>query len=278
MPFHQELINQVNQITILSNSLAIWGLGQLGVILKGADTVVYIDPYLSDHIEEVAGEKGKRVFPTPLHPQEVTNATYYLITHEHIDHWDVKTAVPAAQASPQAQFITTGWCVEEMTQAGIAPDRILTPKALEPVQLGDMRLTVIPAAHYEKEDDPQKGYRWLGFLLEWNGVTFYHSGDTIIHDGYVETLRSLPKIDVAMLPINGRDWYRDHNDFLGNFHPAEAVQLAKELDWDVLIPGHNDLIAANSIPPQHLVEAIARYNPRQKFKYLQPGELYYYVK
>jgi len=46
----------------------------------------------------------------------------------------------------------------------------------------------------------------------------------------------------------------------------------------VLIPGHNDLYPNNTIPMGEITAALATIAPRQKYKFLQPGELYYYVK
>ena len=155
----------------------------------------------------------------------------------------------------------------------------MVPRALEALQLGSMQLTAVPGAHYEKEYDEQLGFRWFGFLIEWNTVTFYHAGDTIIYPGYIETLQKLPVPDVAMLPVNGRDWYRETEAAaVGNLMPVEAARLARDLGWDTLIPGHNDLYPNNAIPQSEIITALAAVNPRQKVKQLQPGELLYYVK
>ena len=271
-------VTQMDNLPVIPNSLAIWGLGQMGVAIKGPDATLYIDPCLSDIVRELAGERGTRAFPPPMQPEDITNADYYLISHEHADHFDPLTVGPVAKASPQATFVTTGWCLDLFDEVDVPRERVMTPAALEPVDLPgtSIRLTVVPSAHYEKEYDAQKGYRWIGFLLEWNGVTFYHAGDTIIYPGYIETLRRLPRPDVAMLPVNGRDTYREtEGNLIGNLWPVEASRLAHDLEWDVLIPGHNDLYPANRIPTEQIVQALA---PRQKVKFLQPGELYYYVK
>ncbi len=271
-------ITQMQAIPVIPNSLAIWGLGQMGVAIKGPDAMLYIDPCLSDVVRERSGEWWARAYDPPLRPKDITNADYYLISHEHADHFDPLTVGPAASASPQATFVSTGWCLDLFATLGIGLERVMTPNALEPVALPgtSITLTVVPSAHYEKEYDAQKGYRWIGFLMEWNGVTFYHAGDTIIYPGYIETLQRLPRPDVVMLPVNGRDTYREtEGDATGNLLPVEAARLAHDLGWDVLIPGHNDLYPNNTIPNEHIVQALA---PRQKAKFLQPGELYYYVK
>lgn len=273
------LPEQLRATEILPGSLAIWSLGQMGVLIKGPDALVVIDPCLSDIVRETLGDWWTRAYPPPLLPEELGEVDWFFISHEHLDHLDPATLGPAAQAAPAARFVAPGWCREPLRQLGVTSGRIVVPPALEAQQLGSMRVTAVPGAHYEREYDGQLGFRWFGFLIEWNGVSFYHAGDTIIYPGYVETLRALPAPDVALLPVNGRDWYRETEaEAVGNLLPGEAARLARDLGWDTLIPGHNDLYPNNTIPQGEIITALAAVNPRQKIKQLQPGELLYYVK
>jgi L-ascorbate metabolism protein UlaG (beta-lactamase superfamily) len=274
------LIDHIRRTPIIPNSLAIWSLGQMGVILKGPDAVLYIDPCLTDIVREQFGAFFTRAYPPPVEPSEVTNADYYLISHEHLDHLDTRTAGLVAKASPKAKFVTTRWCRDLLANLDIGDDRTIFPAALQPMTLPNTsaKLTALPAAHYDKEYSEDKGYRWYGFLIEWNGVTFYHGGDTIIYPGYIDMMKSLPTPDVAWVAVNGRDYFREADNVVGNFLPVEAARLAGDLGWGVLIPGHNDLYPANTIPLSSIVEALAAVAPRQKYKMLQSGELYYFVK
>ncbi len=281
MPTGNALLAHMTNTPIIPNSLAIWGMGQMGIAIKGPDAIIYIDPCLSNVVEEQAGNWWYRAYPPPIEPDAVTNVTFHLSSHEHIDHFDPMTVKPMAKASPSARFIAPGWCRDMLTEAGVSDERVIIPPALETITLPgtSIKLTAIPSAHYEKEYDEQKGYRWFGYLIEWNGVVFYHSGDTIIHPGYVDTLKSLPIADVAMLPVNGRDWYRETTvGAIGNLMPAEAALLATEIGWGMVIAGHNDLYPNNTIPMGSIADAFSRYAPRQPYKILQPGELYYFVK
>lgn len=281
MPTGKDLLAQMERTTILPNSLAIWGLGQMGVAIKGPDAIIYIDPCLSDVVRERFGDWWARAYPPPLAPEAVTNATYLISSHEHFDHLDPVTVGAAAIASPEARVVATGWSLDLLADVDVDPDRVVVPKGLEPMTLPgtSIRLTAVPCAHYDRENDAEKGYRWFGYWIEWNGVTFFHAGDTIIYPGYVDMLKGLPKPDVAMLPINGRDWYRETEvGAIGNLQPEEAAKLSNEIGWDTLIIGHNDLYPNNAIPMANIISALQRYAPRQAYKYLQPGELYYYVK
>jgi len=277
------LIDQMNTISVQPNCLAIWGLGQMGIAIKGDDgRIIYIDPILSNvvaiKIPEVA-DKFTRAFPPPLLPEEITNAAYVLCTHEHLDHTDPFTLEPLAKASPQAKFVISGWAKDLMDEAGIPDHKCIYPQANQGMDLQGIKIISIPAAHEQIEFDEQKGNRFFSYLIEWNGVSLFHSGDTQITPEYVQHLRLLPQANVAILAVNGRDEYRKSQDVLGNLHPAEAVWLAKEFGWDVIIGGHNDLFEWNTISDGALADAVHKHNPRQKYRcQLQPGELYYYVK
>jgi L-ascorbate metabolism protein UlaG (beta-lactamase superfamily) len=272
------LVEQIQALPLIPNSLALWALGQSGFIIKGPEAVVYLDPYLSDSVGQITGGRVTRAFPPPIQPDAITNADYILCTHEHLDHFDPQTVLPALSASPQAKLVVPGWCLEPALKEAIARERIIVARDTLTLPGTSLRLTCVPSAHYAKEYDAEKGYRWLGYVIEWNGVTLYHSGDTIIYDGYIDILRALPPIDIALLPINGRDWFREQTDVIGNLNPAEAMQLTALMGWDMLIPLHNDLFPTNRVSWTQFASALESFAPNQRFKRIQPGEMYYYVK
>lgn len=273
MPTGQTLIHQIDQIAILPGSLAIWGLGQMGFVIKGADGILYVDPCLSYQIEA-------RAYPPPILPADVRHADYVLCSHEHIDHFDVDTLDGLLCASPQARVITTRWCEPLAQQIGLASERLLYPPVHEAFTLPNTTCQImpVPSAHPTLEYHAEKGHRWLGFIIIWNGVTVYFAGDTVIYDGYVEMLQRAPQADIAILPVNGRDAFRDAKDIVGNLHPREASKLALALGWELIIAGHNDLFAENTVPMGEIAQAFADDAPRQAYKIMQPGELLYYVK
>src|SRR4029077_12332985 len=105
----------------------------------------------------------------------------------------------------------------------------------EPRSLSGLTFTAVPSAHYGVEADPDRGHRWLGYVVELNGVPLYHSGDTILHDGLVDRLQKR-SVDVACLPVNGRDFWRERRGIIGNLDARESAELAATIGADVLIP------------------------------------------
>jgi L-ascorbate 6-phosphate lactonase len=276
----RSLVQQINGLTVPQGTLALWGLGQSGFVMKGGETIVYIDPYLSGQVGEggrTASGRRPRQFPPPLSPGEATNAQWVFCTHDHHDHTDPETLGPLAHVSPHARFIGPSSSREVFRSLAISDDCILVPPIDAPQTFGPLTFTAIPAAHYDLERDAQGGYLYLGFILHLNGVTLYHAGDTILYDGLVERLRQ-SVIDIACLPVNGRDGWRERRGMIGNLDGREAAELAATIGADVLIPMHNDLFAANHVTPAVLADCLDRTYPRQKYHWLQPGELYFYIR
>ena len=269
------LVGRIDALEIGGRSLAFWGLGQVGVAIKGPGGVIYIDPYLTDSDGE--GGRVPRTFPPPLDPAAVTNASAVLLTHVHIDHTDPETVLPLSEASPEARFVASFTSRDALVEAGLESGRIVVPEVGEPMEISGATVTAVPSAHTELEYDVGRGYPYLGYVIECNGVTVYHAGDTVVYDGMIETL-SAWKVDVAFVPINGRDYFRTSRNIIGNTNFREAAELVETLDIGLLVPTHYDLISGNTADPGQFVSHLYALNPMRPHKLLRPGELLYFVK
>lgn len=277
-----DLIAQIEQLVVPHGQLALWSLGQSGFVIKGGSTIAYIDPYLSDSGAAIG---APRRFPIPIDPARVQNADVVFATHEHLDHADGPTLGPLMAASPQARLITSPQSREIALQADISAERIIVPRVGERVELSGLAYTAVLAAHgasalagprYVYEDDGDGHARWMGFLISCNGVMLYHSGDTVLIPEIFTMLKD-QQIDIAILPINGRDYFREQKEIVGNLWPGEAVELAVALEAKVLLGCHNDLFDGNRVNPGLLFDELDRRAPWQRCHLLQPGELYLYA-
>jgi len=244
-------------------TLAIWWLGQASLVLRAADVTLYIDPFLSDY--------PGRMLPPPFSPREAPPADYILCTHDHVDHFDPQTLPGLLEASPGARLIVPRPVVAHALDLGIAAERVVGTQPGEKVTLGTLALHSVPACHglhapparYGFDCIEQEGatlYPYLGYILEIAGMRLYHAGDTVIYDGLVERLRAFA-IDIAFLPINGRNYFREQNDIVGNMDEREAADLAAAAGIPLLVPIHYDMFAANLGRPGVLVDYIQRHYP-----------------
>ncbi|CUX57545.1 hypothetical protein BN3590_02275 [Clostridium sp. C105KSO15] len=56
----------------------------------------------------------------------------------------------------------------------------------------------------------------MGCVLEGDGCSLYHSGDTCVYEGMYGKLRKFGKLDVMFLPINGRNGRGYRENIIGN--------------------------------------------------------------
>jgi L-ascorbate metabolism protein UlaG (beta-lactamase superfamily) len=96
--------------------------------------------------------------------------------------------------------------------------------------------------------------------------TLYHSGDTVCYPGMTEALGHWP-IDIALLPINGRDPARG---VAGNLSGPEAVQLAQDIGAGLVVPCHYDMFEFNTVSPAEFIAAAEQAG--QPYRVLQNGE------
>ncbi|MBA2618987.1 MAG: MBL fold metallo-hydrolase, partial [Rubrobacter sp.] len=120
------VISGIDGLRVGERALAFWGLGQVGVAIKGPEGVLYVDPYLTDSDGE--GGSLERTFPPPLRPDEVTNADAVFLTHDHIDHTDSETVLPLSEASPQARFVAPSTSRDTLVGAGLDAGRVVVPE------------------------------------------------------------------------------------------------------------------------------------------------------
>lgn len=267
--------SRIDTFVVGEQALSFWGLGQVGVVIKGPDGIIYVDPYLTD--SDGAGGQLPREFPPPLTPEETDNVDAMLLTHDHADHTDPDTLLPMAELSPHAPLVGPHTSRDILVEAGLNTDRVIVPDVSEPFEVAGAMVTAIPSAHTGLEHNPERGYPYFGYIIEWNGVTVYHAGDTVIYDGLIESL-SRWDINVAFIPINGRDWFRTSQGIIGNTNIQETAELVERLDIDVIIPTHYDLIATNATDPGHFVSYLYQLNRYRNHKVLCPGELFYFVR
>ncbi len=250
------LLQEIDALQLEPGSLAFWWLGQLGYVLKIRDTIFYLDPFLAP---------GRfRNVPPLLDPAEITHADWVFGSHDHGDHIDPYSTPRIAQASPQARFICSQVAARHVRELGVPEERIVAMDDGMQVQEGDLTITAIPAAHELLSRDPDLGYPFLGLVIEMDGLCVYHSGDTCRYEGQVPRL-SQWKLDVAFLPINGRDAERLARNCIGNMTYQETVDLAGELEPRLTVPGHYEMFSNNSENPQLFADYMSLKYPHLAF-------------
>lgn len=239
-------------------------LGQSGFVMEHQGVRLVIDPFLTP----TAGAR-----PPRFRVEDLGKIDWVLSTHEHIDHWDHSTICRIKQENPRARIMAPGHLRALAAEAGFLASEFTEPSLTKRLpltpEIGVRAVSAVHALHAAHGYGSGTADQFLGYVLSMEGITVYHSGDTIISRDLLDTL-SQAQIDVALLPVNGRDFFRDAADIVGNLGACEAVDLAGYIGASVLVPMHYDAF------PNNLgdVGQVARY-AHDKWPYMTVAVLGY---
>jgi L-ascorbate metabolism protein UlaG (beta-lactamase superfamily) len=287
------LLAEIEEVKRRAPCLDLWWLGQSGFLLHYRERWFLIDPYLSDSLTTKYTGTDKphvRMTRRVVDPGELARrlrGVTVTCSHAHTDHLDPDTLRPlvrsesvstliAPKASLQLAYERSGAATEAfpfLKLAGIDDG--------ERIGRGRAKITAVASAHETVERDEQGHCKFLGYVFEFHPPsmtdsgdrlafatehTVYHSGDTVLYDGLVDKLRQF-KIDIALLPINGR---APERRVAGNLSGREAAWLAKEIGAKLVIPCHYDMFEFNTATPDEFVAECERLG--QPYKVLRQGE------
>jgi len=188
-------------------------LGHACFLVDGGGKSIIIDPFLTDNpVAKVTSGEIK--------------VDAILVTHGHVDHLgDAVQIAKNNNATIIAPFELATFCGNQGAQ--VHPMHIGGDYSFH---FGWVKLT--PALHGSAYvDDSGVTYTGnpCGFIVQMEGNTIYHAGDTGL-SAEMEVIGRTSQIDLAMLPIGS-------NFTMG---PEDAVEAAKMLKPKVVVPMHYD--------------------------------------
>jgi L-ascorbate metabolism protein UlaG (beta-lactamase superfamily) len=250
------LLDEIESTVALTPTL--WWLGHSGFVVKYHQSIIYVDPYLSD--------SPSRLTAPVFAASEVSHAGLVLSTHAHRSHLDPGTVPAILAASPHAKLVLPIGAAEAAHSMSISYHRMVTTNSGLRVEFLDDRIYAVPSAHEDLDWTPLGGYPYLGYLIRFGGYTIYHAGDCVPYAGLAAHLRPY-NVNVALLPINGRG-----RGFPGNFEIAEAAQLAEDIGATWVVPMHYDMFATDNVDVNRFIDHLLGHRPAQRFKVFQCGE------
>lgn len=235
-------------------------IGQAGFLLRTPATRLAVDPFLSDY--------PGRLYSSPVGVDDLIGTELVLATHQHDDHLDAPALRALLQRDDRTRVVVPAPVVPTAVQSGLPAARLVAARPGQPIAAGDVTVHPVPALHGVHMADaythglPEDGgaVRYLGYVLQTPAGTVHHAGDTLRWPGDAELLRQY-RVDVALLPINGRDADREARDIVGNLHAAEALELARDAAIPSLVPMHYDLMEGNLGDADQCVRLAPRVHP-----------------
>jgi L-ascorbate metabolism protein UlaG (beta-lactamase superfamily) len=232
--------------------LHVWWLGQSGFLVQWNERHLLFDPYLSDSLTRKYAATDKphvRMTEGVITPERLDFIDVVTSSHNHTDHFDAETLRPLFALNAGIRLVLAeanrGFVGERL---GIGAD---DPRLIGLVDGGmaewaGFRFIGLPAAHEDLAVDEQGRHRYMGFIVEAGPFTLYHSGDTVLYPELPVRL-ARAKIDVAFLPINGREPARRVS---GNLDGREAAELSRAAGVRWAIPCHYEMFAFNTASPE----------------------------
>ena len=168
-------------------------------IKLSGDKIIYFDPYL---IKE-----------------QVHDADYIFITHDHYDHWDVDSI---KNISKETTKLIVPECLKDRN-----PDFVVEPD--KKYVFDNITFETISSYNIDKPFHPkEKGY--VGYNILLNGVYYYIMGDT---DRTPEAMNV--KTDICFVPICGTY----------TMNVSEAVDFINDLKPEIAMPIHYGMITGS---------------------------------
>ena len=267
---HDALLADIHASNRRDGGFRLWWLGQSGFLLQWQGVHVLLDPYLSDSLTKKYSQTDKphvRMTEQVIDPAQLLFVDIATSTHNHTDHLDADTLCPILERNPNLKLV-----VPEANRAFVI-ERLKIDPAIPiglndgtSVELSGIKFSGVASAHETLDRDEHGRARYLGYVLQFGGWSIYHSGDTVRYEGMSEKLRPF-KIDVALLPINGR---APERRIPGNLFGREAAQLAKDIAAKLVIPCHYEMFEFNTASPDEFVAESERLS--QPYRVLKCGE------
>jgi L-ascorbate metabolism protein UlaG (beta-lactamase superfamily) len=265
-----DFIADVKKAGRACNRLHLWWLGQSGYLMLWRDQRLLLDPYLSDSLTaKYAGSDTPhvRMIEKVVDVRRLDFIDVVTSSHSHTDHLDGETISPLLAANPKLIVLVSEANREFAAQRLQVPsDRLTGITCDSSRRIGEVTFNAVPSAHEKVETDRHGHHKYIGFVIEAGPWTIYHAGDTVRYQGMAALLRNW-KIDIALLPINGRDPARG---VAGNLFPEEAAVLGRDMKAGLVIPCHFDMFEFNTVDPSEFARAARKAG--QPFHILKCGE------
>lgn len=264
-----ELLTEISESRLPEDLVALWYIGQMGMVMKWGQTVIYMDPVLGD----LKGEDGKtrRNYLPPFSGKEA-KADYIFCSHDHLDHIHPETIKDMAMANPNLKVAVPAPLSDRIRSLGVEPERILSLTDGKEYDLdGQIRVRGVATAHETYETDENGCSKTMGYVFTCGNIRLFHAGDTVVTEELVEAIQKEP-VNVLMIPINGADLERHKRNIIGNMNSRDAAYFAKAVNADMTIPLHYDMVMGNEENPFMFANYMEQYYPEKKYHIMRLGE------
>ena len=192
-----------------------------------------------------------------------------LISHAHVDHLHRHTL---RQVDSRHGIIVANGSGDLVS--GLGFNDIQELEVWEDREVEGMKITHTPSHHWGARYVTDTHRDYGGYLIEYDGITLYHAGDSAYFDGFSEIKEKCgTAIDVAILPIGAYDAPSGRNVHMS---PEEALDAFNDLGAKIMIPMHHDTFPlgneAMGEAKERLANQAEKLSIQEKVKILETGD------
>jgi L-ascorbate metabolism protein UlaG (beta-lactamase superfamily) len=205
-------------------------IGHSTFLINLEGTTILTDPVFSEKVgvDLLLTTLGPaRFVPPALHVRDLPRLDLILVSHAHMDHYDLPSLrslprdVPTIMARDTSEFVD-----------GLGLARLRELDWGQSAEVEGVRIEAVPVKHWGRRYpwDRDRGYN--GFLLTKHKRSVLFAGDTAYSDELISALNGR-RPDVVMLPIGG------YNPYIhSHASPEHAWDMFHEVGARYLVPMH----------------------------------------
>jgi len=226
-------------------------IGHSTVLIETVGKRILTDPCFGLH----GNPAYARIHPPACSREELTNADFVLVSHNHWDHVDYKFFRMLPSSAPVFAPATTAW----MTR--LKGGRNVTGlKPWQRKEFDGFSITAVPARHVTFT---------IGYVIESEGKRIYFAGDTY-QASFMERIGREMRPDVALIPVTT---FR----IPMTMGEPQAVEAVKLLAPQTVIPIHLGIqprspLMRTSQTPEGFARRLREANVRAEVVILREGE------
>ncbi len=206
---------------------------------------VLVDPFVG----KTNGTPDFACIETPkVRTEDLQNVDVVLVSHEHFDHFD-PDLIKKIVTENNACLV----CHESLVSELGLQKRFIHPiVAREKINVRGISIEAVDVHH-------PKSFYPLGFVMQGNGASVFHAGDTDLLDDFDKI-----SADIALLPIGGYE----------TMDCVDAVRATKAMKPQVAIPMHFNTFPVIKADPLEFKQKIEKSILKTKPVILKPGQTF----
>jgi L-ascorbate metabolism protein UlaG (beta-lactamase superfamily) len=241
--------------------VAITWIGHASFLVQFTDLNVLIDPNFANWLFLL-----KRVKRSGIKIEHLPPIDLVLLTHAHFDHFHKSTL----RRLPHPKIALMPWGMGDLA-VNLGFGRVIELQWWESFANKEWKVTLTPSKHWGARTlhDHHRGYG--GFILEHQGRSIYHAGDSAYFHGFQQIGRRMSP-EIALLPIGAY-----HPETFRKVHmgPDQAIKAFQNLKARWLIPMHYGTFRLSfedmDEPPRWLREIAHEEGLTDQLKILEEG-------